>query len=355
MTGHAEALSGNAALRRPSSSQSERGRALATRDRERACYRSLPMRPALSIVLPFLNEEETIPELERRLTAFLGSLDESWEVILVDDGSTDQTRALLSDLAARDKRFRLVGFSRNFGHQLAITAGLDYARGEAVVVMDADLQDPPEVVAEMLAKFRSGYDVVYAVRTRRENETWFKATTASVFYRLLRLMVGVNIPVDAGDFRLMSRRVVLTMRSLRETSRFVRGMVAWVGFRQTAVHYERPGRFAGETHYPFRKMLTFAMDGVVSFSTLPLRFATWLGAASGLVALLVAAWTLVAKLSGWPTEPGWSTIMLGVTLGASAQLLMVGILGQYVGRIYEEVKRRPLYIVDAERNAERED
>lgn len=313
------------------------------------------MRPSLSLVLPFFNEEETIPELERRLGHFLQSIGETWEVIMVDDGSSDRTRELLSALAERDPRYRLVGFSRNFGHQIAITAGIDYARGEATVVMDSDLQDPPEVVAQMLEKSRQGFDVVYGVRTRRENETIFKRATAAVFYRTLRMMVGVDIPLDTGDFRLMTRRVVLTMRSLRETSRFVRGMVAWVGFRQAAVYYERPGRFAGETHYPLRKMLKFAMDGVVSFSTVPLRFATWLGVACGFAALCVAAWAVGSKLWGQPTVPGWATIMLAVSVTASAQLLMIGILGEYIGRIYEEVKRRPLYVVETEINALRDD
>lgn len=313
------------------------------------------MRPSLSIVLPFYNEEETIPELERRLGVFFESLQETWEVIMVDDGSADRTRELLSEIAERDPRYRLVGFSRNFGHQIAITAGIDYARGDAAVVMDSDLQDPPEVVAQMLQKHREGYDVVYAMRTRRVDETLFKRATAALFYRLLKVMVGVDIPVDTGDFRLMSRRVILTMRSLRETSRFVRGMVAWVGFRQAAVMYERPGRFAGETHYPLKKMLKFAMDGVVSFSTVPLRFATWLGVAAGCIALVVAGWAVVSKLSGQPTEPGWATIMLAVSLGTSAQLLMIGILGEYIGRIYEEVKRRPLYVVEVEKNARVDD
>jgi dolichol-phosphate mannosyltransferase len=312
-------------------------------------------RPVLSLVIPVLNEEAVIPELERRLVEFLAVVGVTWEVVFVDDGSTDRSRELLRTLAERDPRFGLVALSRNFGHQLAITAGLDHAHGEAVVVMDADLQDPPEVVGEMLARYREGFDVVYGVRRRRHDETWFKRTTAAAFYRLLRAMVGVPIQLDAGDFRLMSRRVVVALRSLSEAHRFVRGMVAWVGFRQTAVLYDRPGRFAGETHYPLRRMIRFAVDGMTSFSAFPLRIATYLGILAGALGIGTAAWVVVAKLSGAYAVPGWATIMVAVCLAASAQLLMTGILGEYVGRIYEEVKRRPLYLVAEAVNAARDD
>jgi dolichol-phosphate mannosyltransferase len=230
---------------------------------------------------------------------------------------------------------------------------MDFARGDAVVIMDADLQDPPELVNEMLAKYRAGFDVVYGVRRRRSDESWFKRITAAAFYRLLSALVKVPIPVDAGDFRLMSRRVVLTMRSLRETHRFVRGMVAWVGFRQIAVYYDRPGRFAGETHYPVRKMLRFAMDGITSFSAAPLKISTWLGVCAGIVGVAVAIWAVIAKIM-MLTVPGWSTLIVAVTLAASAQLLMTGILGEYVARIYEEIKRRPLYLVSERVNVEQD-
>jgi polyisoprenyl-phosphate glycosyltransferase len=311
-------------------------------------------RPVLSLVLPVYNEEPVIGELRTRLAELLGRLGVTWEVVFVNDGSRDQSLAMLKELAKADDRYRVVSFSRNFGHQLAITAGLDYARGEAVVVMDADLQDPPEVILEMLAKWREGFDVVHAVRGRREREGLFKRATAFVFYRLLRSIVGVPIPVDAGDFRLMGRRVVLTLRALHEVNRFVRGMVAWVGFRQTSVTYTRHARFAGETHYPFRKMLRFALDGITSFSSLPLRIATWLGVLSGLFAVLVAGWAVYEKLERH-TVQGWTTLMIVVALGASAQLMMTGILGGYVGRIYEEIKKRPLYIVAEAVNATRDD
>ena len=310
--------------------------------------------PVLSLVLPIFNEEAIIPELDRRLRAFLNDVGsgvgEAWEVIFVNDGSKDRSLALLKELAAAEPRYKVLSLSRNFGHQMAITAGLDRASGEAVVVMDADLQDPPEVVRQMVARWREGFDVVFGVRSRRHGETVFKKLTAAIFYRLLRGMLGdVSIPIDAGDFRLMSRPVVLTLRALRERHRFVRGLVWWVGFRQTAVSYERPARFAGETKWPLRRMLHFAVDGITSFSTVPLRMATWLGVLAGVVALGGVGWALYSKFFGGVVR-GWTTIMILVGLGSSAQLLMTGILGEYVGRIYEEVKRRPLYVVDSEVN-----
>ena len=311
--------------------------------------------PVLSLILPIFNEEEIIPELDRRLRLFFEDIGDpvgqSWEVIFVNDGSRDKSLELLKELAAREPRYKVLSFARNFGHQMAITAGIDRADGAAVVVMDADLQDPPEVVKAMVAKWREGFDVVYGVRSQRHGETWFKRLTAAAFYRLLRAMLGgVSIPVDAGDFRLMSRQVVLTLRALREQHRFVRGMVAWIGFRQTAVTYERPARFAGETKFPLRKMLRFAIDGITSFSSVPLRFATWLGVAAGMVAFIGGVWAVYEKIWGTGTVAGWTTIMILVALGSSAQLLMMGILGEYIGRIYEEVKRRPLYIVGEEIN-----
>ena len=310
-------------------------------------------RPTLSLVIPVFNEEAIIPELDRRLRAFLDGLPavgRDWEIVFVNDGSGDRSLSMLKDLAAAEPRYKIVSFSRNFGHQLAITAGVDRAEGEAVVVMDADLQDPPEVVSAMIARWREGFDVVYGVRAKRHGETWFKRATAAIFYRLLRAMLGgISIPADVGDFRLMSRPVVLTLRALREQHRFVRGLVAWIGFKQTAVSYERPARFAGETKYPFRKMLRFAIDGITSFSVVPLRIATWLGVLAGLVAVGAAGWAFVEGTRGH-VVPGWTTLMILVSFGTCAQLLMTGILGEYVGRIYEEVKRRPLYVVGEEVN-----
>jgi dolichol-phosphate mannosyltransferase len=284
----------------------------------------------------------------------LGHLDIDWEVIFVDDGSRDRSFDLLKQLCAGQPRYRLVSFSRNFGHQLAITAGIDYARGAAVVVMDADLQDPPEAISLMIEKWRAGADIVHAVRSKREREGVFKRATAYLFYRLLRKMVGFPVPLDAGDFRLMSRRVVLTLRALREVNPFVRGMVAWVGFRQTTIEYSRKARFAGETHYPLRKMIRFALDGITSFSAVPLRVAIWLGLVAGVAGVGVAGWAVYERLVNERVVPGWATIMIAVSLASSAQLLMIGVLGEYVGRIYEELKRRPLYIVADEVNASRD-
>jgi dolichol-phosphate mannosyltransferase len=306
--------------------------------------------PTLSLVLPIYDEEEVIPELHTRLQRLLASLDLRCEVVFVDDGSRDLSLELLRRLGAAEPRYRVVSFARNFGHQAAITAGLDYSRGEAVVVMDADLQDPPEVVSEMVAKWREGFDVVYGVRLKRQAESWFKRLTARVFYRLFAAMIPIDVPLDTGDFRLMSRRVVLTLGALRETHRFVRGMVAWVGFKQTKVYYDRPGRFAGQTKYPLRKMVAFALDGITSFSILPLRFSTYVGIAMSLVALGITTWAMVAKFVLQRTVTGWTFIVVTMAVFASVQFFMIGILGEYVGRIYEQVKGRPLYVVREEVN-----
>jgi dolichol-phosphate mannosyltransferase len=311
-------------------------------------------RPTLTLVIPIFNEELMIPELDRRLREVLASWRdaiETWEVVFVNDGSRDRSFEQLKALAAAEPRYKVISFARNFGHQMAITAGMDRAEGEAVVIMDADLQDPPEVVSEMIQRWREGFDVVYGVRKKRLGETMFKKVSAAVYYRVLRAMLGgVSIPADAGDFRLLARPVVLAMRALRERHRFVRGMVAWVGFRQTAVYYDRPARFAGETKYPLRKMVKFAIDGITSFSVVPLRFATWLGVLSGVAALLTAAWAMYTKFFAAGVVQGWTTIIIVVALGFSAQLIMTGVLGEYVGRIYEEIKRRPLYITSEEIN-----
>ncbi|HYQ00906.1 MAG TPA: glycosyltransferase family 2 protein [Polyangiaceae bacterium] len=311
-------------------------------------------RPTLTVIIPIFNEEEVIPELARRLREVIqvwNTLIDSWEVVFVNDGSKDRSLEQLKALAAEEPRFKVISFARNFGHQMAITAGLDRAEGEAVVIMDADLQDPPEVVSEMILRWREGFDVVYGVRTKRDGETLFKRASAAIFYRVLRAMLGgISIPADAGDFRLVGRPVVLAMRALRERHRFVRGMVAWVGFRQTAIYYARPARFAGETKYPIKKMVRFAIDGIASFSVVPLRFATWLGVMAGTMAGLTAAWATYQRFFGTGVVPGWTTIMIAVALGSSAQLLMTGVLGEYVGRIYEEIKRRPLYITQEEVN-----
>ncbi|HEX2732190.1 MAG TPA: glycosyltransferase family 2 protein [Polyangiaceae bacterium] len=313
-------------------------------------------RPKLSIVIPLFNEQEVIEELRRRLLEVLNALPDvgpAWEVLFIDDGSTDASLDLLTEFARVEPRFRVLALSRNFGHQAAVTAGLDRAEGDHVVLMDADLQDPPEVIPEMLGKAQEGYDVVYGTRNRRHGEGFFKRCTAAIFYRLMRAVTGVNLPVDTGDFRLMVRAVVLTLRALREQHRFVRGMVSWVGFRQTAVLYDRDARHAGETKYPLRRMLRFASDGATSFSIVPLRLATWLGLILALIAVLGGVTAVGIKI--FLPEivlPGWTAIIVAVAFGFSAQLLITGILGEYVGRIYEEVKRRPLYVSRVELNFE---
>ncbi|HQP37016.1 MAG TPA: glycosyltransferase family 2 protein, partial [Polyangiaceae bacterium] len=261
----------------------------------------------------------------------------------------------LEELARSEPRYRILSFSRNFGHQFAITAGVDHARGEAVVVMDADLQDPPEVVRDMIARWRDGYDVVYGVRTKREGESLFKRVTAAMFYRTMRAMVGMDIPLDTGDFRLMGRKVVLALRALKEVHRFVRGMVVWVGFKQTAVYYSRAGRFAGETKYPLRKMLKFALDGITSFSIIPLRISSFLGVVAGLGAVGLSAWAIYVRFFVKGVVQGWTSTMILVALVSSAQLMMIGVLGEYVGRIYEQVKQRPPYLLGKTINLEPDD
>jgi dolichol-phosphate mannosyltransferase len=309
-------------------------------------------RPTLTIIIPVLNEEDVLPELDRRLRLLLASLGVTWETLFINDGSTDRTGELLIELAAAEQRYKVISLSRNFGHQIAVTAGLDHAEGEAVVVIDADLQDPPEVIGQMLEKWRDGYDIVYAVRSKRQGDSLFKRATAAVFYRFMKLMIGKHFPVDTGDFRLLSRRVVLALRGLRETHRFVRGFVVWVGFRQTSVSFVRAGRFAGQTKYPLRKMVRFAIDGITSFSTLPLRISSFLGLLSGMVALGIAAWAVWVRFFVRAVVPGWTSLLFLASLGFCAQFLMIGILGEYVGRIYEEVKRRPLYVVAETKNLE---
>jgi dolichol-phosphate mannosyltransferase len=300
----------------------------------------------ISVVVPLFNEELVIDEMYRRLSLVLGQTGMDWEIVLVDDGSRDRTVELARAICAREPRVRLVCLSRNFGHQIAISAGMEWATGQCVVVIDADLQDPPEVIPAMLKRWREGCEVVYGVRTRRAGETWFKLATAKVFYRMLRRMTAVDIPVDTGDFRLLDRRVVDHLIAMPEHARFVRGMVSWIGFRQGQVEYERDARFAGETKYPFRKMLRFATDGVLSFSQVPLKLASAFGFLSAAVSFGVMAYGL-GKTLLYPqfVVPGWASTFTATLFVGGVQLICLGILGEYVGRIYDEVKRRPLYIV----------
>lgn len=299
----------------------------------------------LSIIVPIYNEEAVIPELYRRITGVMDEIGTSWELVCINDGSQDRSVEMLLDLRRTDPRVKLVDFSRNFGHQLAITAGLDYAEGNAVVIIDADLQDPPEVIAEMLAHWQEGYEVVYAVRADRQGESFFKLWTANAFYRLLRSITDVDIPLDAGDFRLMDRKVVQTMRSLGENHRFMRGLSSWVGYKQIGVEYRRAERFAGETKYPLRKMLRLTTDAITSFSYVPLRMATWFGFSLALISLVGIAITVGLRLSGNNAFYGQATTLVAVLFLGGIQLIFLGILGEYLGRIYDEVKGRPLYIV----------
>jgi len=298
----------------------------------------------LSVVVPVYNEEDNVRELHRRLGSVLGPLVRSYEIVFVDDGSKDRSWAIVSELAAADPQVKGLSFSRNFGHQMAFAAGLDHASGEAVVIMDADLQDPPEVIPELVSKWREGHDVVYAQRRKREGETAFKLFTAALFYRLLRRITQVDVPVDTGDFRLMSARAVAAFRRMPEHHRFTRGLVAWMGFRQVGVQYVRAARRAGETKYTMRKMLRLATDGLTAFSRLPLLLALWVGAlliGAGAVGVLVFA---AIRLAGTYVSGLWG-LAAGVLALAGVQLVGLGLLGEWVGRIYEEVKRRPLYLV----------
>jgi glycosyltransferase involved in cell wall biosynthesis len=298
-----------------------------------------------SIVAPIYNEIDNLPLLYERITQVMDSSGQPWELVLVDDGSTDGSTEKIRELAGTDARVRPVIFARNFGHQVAITAGWDYARGEAVVIIDADLQDPPEVILDLAKKWREGYEVVYAVRAEREGESWFKQFTASFFYRLIRRITDVKIPVDTGDFRLMDRKVVEVLKTMRERHRFPRGMSAWVGFKQIGVKYKRAARHAGVTKYPFRKMLRLALNAITSFSYLPLQIATFFGFISAGIAIIGIPIVIALRISGAPQLTGQATTLIAVLFLGGVQLISLGILGEYVGRIYDEAKGRPLYIV----------
>jgi len=302
-------------------------------------------RPEYSLVVPVYNEGETLPELLRRLALLLEQMDGESEVILVDDGSSDRSYELM--LAARDTepRLKILRLSRNFGHQIAITAGMDVAAGNAVIIMDADLQDPPEVVLEMTARWREGFDVIYGVREERQGETRFKRATAAAFYRLFRRMSETDVPLDAGDFRLVDRRALEAFKAMRETNRYVRGMFGWIGFRQVGVRFQRAERFAGDTKYPLTKMLKFATDGIVSFSTAPLRFALKLGFAVAGLSFLFGIVAIVFKLAGLYSIPGLASIAVFVSFLGGVQLVVLGLMGEYIARIHDEVKGRPLYLV----------
>ena len=303
--------------------------------------------PTLSIVVPMYNEAEVLPAFFARLGAVLDGLGESYEVICVNDGSRDATRELLAAAHARDPRIRVLNFARNFGKETALTAGLDHARGAAVVPIDADLQDPPELIAAMLARWREGCDVVLAVRSDRSTDSRMKRATARAFYSVINRMARIHIPANAGDFRLMDRRVVDALRTLRERNRFMKGLFAWVGFRQCEVHYERPERGAGASKFNYWRLWNFALDGITGYSTVPLRIAGYLGTLTAVAAMVYGLYLVVRTLVFGVDVPGYASTMVAVLLLGGVQLTVLGVIGEYLGRIFEETKHRPLYVVES--------
>jgi glycosyltransferase involved in cell wall biosynthesis len=298
-----------------------------------------------SIIAPIYNEIGNIPELYRRVKETMEKAGEPWELLMVDDGSTDGSTDEIRRLATLDEHIKPVIFARNFGHQIAVTAGLDYSMGKAVVIIDSDLQDPPEVILDMIAKWKEGFEVVFAQRTEREGETWFKLFTASLFYRLIYRITDVDIPMDTGDFRLLDRKVVDVIMQMRERHRFLRGMSVWVGFKQTGVTYKRASRYTGVTKYPFRKMLKFASDAITSFSYFPLQVAMYLGFFSAGLSIIAIPVVIVLRMIGLHAFIGQATTLIAVLFLGGVQLISLGILGEYIGRLYDEAKGRPLYIV----------
>ncbi|KLU65265.1 hypothetical protein DEAC_c28170 [Desulfosporosinus acididurans] len=307
-----------------------------------------------SVVIPVYNEEVVLAQTYQRLKKVMSSTGESYELIFVNDGSSDHSAALIKEYCDCDLSVKLISFSRNFGHQIAITAGMDYAKGAAIVVIDADLQDPPEFILEMIAKWKEGYEVVYAKRRHRSGETFFKKQTAHLFYRLLRASTEIDIPVDTGDFRLIDRKVCDVLKQMPEKNRYVRGLVSWVGFRQTAVEYDRDPRLAGESKYPLKKMIKLCLDGLTSFSLKPIKLASYSGGAFIIIGLAYLVFLALAKLSGGLVS-GWNLVLSNVWLLTGLILTMMGIMGEYVGRIYDEARNRPLYIVgESYRSEEKE-
>jgi dolichol-phosphate mannosyltransferase len=302
-------------------------------------------KPVFSVVVPMFNEEESLPALYQRIVEVMDQTGEIWEFVLVDDGSSDRTAELIREYADKDKRVRPVIFARNFGQQRAVKAGLDFTRGDAVVVIDADLQDPPEVIHQLIEKWREGFEVVYAQRTVREGETFFKKFTAKMFYRLIDRITDINLPLDTGFFRLLDRKVVDEINKLTEHHRFFRGLTIWVGYKQIAVPYKREARYAGETKYPLRKMLQLAMTAITGFSFFPLQAATYLGFISSGISIIVIPIVIVMRLLGNHQFLGQASTLIAVLFLGGVQLIFLGILGEYIGRIYDEVRNRPLYIV----------
>jgi len=301
--------------------------------------------PVLSLIVPMYNEAAVIPILLERLTQVLTSLGESYEIVLVNDGSTDETAELLEVACDANPNLRVIHFSRNFGKEVALTAGLDYTSGQAVVPMDADLQDPPELIETLLERWRAGYEVVHCRRRDRNADSWIKRVTAHMFYALMSRIAGIDVPANSGDFRLMDRRVVVALRQLRERNRFMKGLFAWVGFRQTFVDYERPARAAGTTKFRYWRLWTFALDGITGQSTVPLRVAGYLGLLSAIVAIIYGIYLILRTLTSGVDVPGYASLMVAVLLMGGTQLIVLGIIGEYLGRVLEESKNRPLYII----------
>lgn len=298
-----------------------------------------------SIVVPVLNEKKVLNEFYKRLTAVMDKLAENYEIIFVNDGSIDNSLEIMKKMSTNDGRVKIIDFSRNFGHQMAITAGIDYASGEAVVTIDVDLQDPPEVIPELIKKWKEGYDVIYAVRQKRKGESFFKKATASLFYRLFNRMAGTSMPLDAGDFRLMDRKVVDNLKQIREKNRYIRGLTIWVGFKQIGVSYERKERFAGHTGYTLKKLLRFAFDAFFSFTISPLKIATYLGLFVVGLSFFYIIYLVILKFSAHTVVEVWNFLVVAIILLGGVQLICLGVLGEYVGRVGEEVRKRPLYIV----------
>ena len=305
------------------------------------------MRKLISIVVPVFNEEQVIQNTINVLNETVSKWSFDHEIIYVNDGSTDGTSQILKQVSGSNPKIKVINFSRNFGHQMAFTAGLDYAKGDAVIVIDGDLQDPPEVMKEFIQKWQKGYNVVYGKRIKRKGETFFKLITANLYYRLMEKFSDTKIPRDVGDFRLMDRAVVDKLKIMKERHRFIRGMVSWVGFKQIFVEYVRNERVAGETKYPFKKMLRFALDGIFSFSTVPIKYTIVMGIITTTLAIAGIIYVFIARLltDGWVS--GWTTLIITILLIGGIQLISIGILGQYIGRTFEEIKRRPLYIVES--------
>jgi len=300
----------------------------------------------LSVVIPVYNEQDSIPELYQRLSASAGQITDNYELVFVNDGSRDMSLIGLMELAKKDHRVFFINFSRNFGHQIAVTAGLDHTRGNAVVIIDADLQDPPELIPELYKKYKEGFEVVYAKRARRVGESWFKLLTAKVFYRILERITTIKIPVDTGDFRLIDRKIVDYLKLMPEQNKFLRGQIAWIGFRQTYLEYNRDSRKYGTTGYPFKKMLRFAMDGITSFSDKPLNFVTQ----AGFVVFFLSFLEILHQLFGHyvlkTTIPGWTSLIVAIMFLGGIQLISIGIIGLYISRMNKNINNRPLYIVD---------